>query len=154
MAISNPNFQTELGFESLSHSQISRTLHRIDPAILEELFLFLLAGRFRSTGIRFLWTPIRKYPKGKKGCLNFTETRGEVREMNMSLNMTRRHNAINVMALCLRVHYDRIVTGALVFGGIYRSVEWVLHGDGRGLHFELFGFGPVRAHVFQNHPIY
>ena len=111
---------------------------------------------FPCRGIQILRTLLWKYRKGKKGCLNFTETRGEVREMemNMSLNMTRRHNAINVMALCLRVHYDRIVTGALVFGGIYRSVEWVLHGDGRGLHFELFGVGPARAPVFQNHPIY
>lgn len=40
--IHNPKFQTELGFESLSCSQISRTLRRFDPAILEDLFFYLL----------------------------------------------------------------------------------------------------------------
>lgn len=64
---------------------------------------------FSDLYLFFLWMPLRKYPKGKKGCLNFTETRGEVREIEISTS--------------LRVHYDRIGTGALVFGGIYRSGE-------------------------------
>ncbi len=39
----NPHLQSELGFESLSHTQISRTLRGYDAAIMENIFSYLLS---------------------------------------------------------------------------------------------------------------
>ena len=41
-ALFNPQLQQEIGFESLSISQLSRTLRRYDAALLEELFSHLI----------------------------------------------------------------------------------------------------------------
>lgn len=42
-ALFNPQLQEEFGFESLSISQLSRTLRRYDAALLEELFFHLIS---------------------------------------------------------------------------------------------------------------